>query len=174
MHKESSSVVANYVIPNSLERSHLSPIHSQPLFSPKCSVDVHNGISKLCDFNVDLCYDDHMFHMLGGNAHHFESLGYLSGYDAALDSYCLYLVDKPRKIMWSTFFDFSFDFSMALTLRGLILFFVLIFIFSHGHACERHVVEFDKLLRALTLPDLNKPGLEDVIEWLMLHMRPDF
>ena len=38
-----------------------------------------------------------MFHMLGGNVEHFESLGYLSGYDAALDSYCIYLVDKPKK-----------------------------------------------------------------------------
>jgi len=72
---------------------------------------------ELCDFNVDLGYDDHMFHMLGGNVDHFESLGYLSGYDAALDPYCLSLVDMVRKIMWSTFFDFSFEFSMALTLR---------------------------------------------------------
>ena len=60
----------------------------------------------------------------------------------------------PRKIMWSTFFDFSFNFSMALTLRGLILFFVLIFIFSHGCACEPHAVEFDKHVRALTASDL--------------------
>jgi len=43
---------------------------------------------------------------------------------------------------------------MALTLGGLILFFVLIFMFSHGHACEPHAVEFDKLLRALNASDL--------------------
>jgi len=109
---------------------------------------------KLCDFNVDWGCDDHMFHMLGGNVDHFEFVGYLSGYDTGLDPYCLSLVDMPRKIMWSTFFDFSFDFSIALTLRGLILFFVLIFIFSHGHACEPHAVEFDKLLRAVTASDL--------------------
>jgi len=77
-------------------------------------------------------------------------------------------VDKPRKILGNTFFAFSFDFSMALTLRGLILFFVLILMFSHIHACEPHAVDFDKLLRALTASDLNKLGLEDVMEWLML------
>ena len=59
---------------------------------------------------MDLGYDDHMFHMLGGNIDHFKSLGYLSGYDAALDPYFLYLVDKPRKIMWNIFFTFSVDF----------------------------------------------------------------
>ena len=67
--------------------------------------------------------------------------------------------------MWSTFFDFS----MALTLIGLILFFVLMFMFSHGHACEPCAVEFDKLLHALTMYALDKPGLEDVMEWLMLR-----
>jgi len=130
---------------------------------------VPNNISKLCDFNVDLGYDDHVFHTLGGNVNHFESLSYLRGYDAALDPYCLYLVAKPRKIIWSTCLDFSIDFSMALTLRGLILFFVLIFIFSHSHACEPHAAAFNELLRALTASDLNKLGLKDVMEWLMLH-----
>ena len=81
-----------------------------------------------------------MFHMLGGNDGNFESLGYLSRYDAALDPYCINLMDKPRKIMWSTFFAFSFSLSMALTLRGLILFLVLILMFSHSHACELHVL----------------------------------
>jgi len=32
-----------------------------------------------------------------------------------------------------------------------------------------HTMEFDKLLRALTIFDLNKLGLEDVMEWLMLR-----
>ena len=77
------------------------------------------------------------------------SLGYLSGYDAALDSYCIDLVDKPRKVLWTPFFDFS----MALTLRGLILFFVLIFVFSHSEAWKPFAKEFDKLLRALTSSD---------------------
>jgi len=97
-----------------------------------------------------------MFNMLGGNIETFGSLGNFNGYDTALDPYCINLVDKSRKILWITFFTFSFDFSMALTLRGLILFFVLIFMFSGGHACEPHAVEFNKLLRALTTSDLNK------------------
>ena len=53
--------------------------------------------------------------------------------------------------MWTTFFDFS----MALTLIGLILFVVLIFMFSHGHACEPRAVEFDKLLHALMMSALD-------------------
>jgi len=58
---------------------------SQPLFFSKYSVDVPNDISKLCDSNVDMGYVDNMFNMLGGNVQNFESLGYLCGYDAALN-----------------------------------------------------------------------------------------
>jgi len=88
-----------------------------------------------------------MLNLLGGNNATFESLGYFRGYDAALDPYCIDLEDLPTKIMWRTFFNFSCDFSMAFTVRGLILFFVLISRFSHSLACEPHVVAFDKLLR---------------------------
>ena len=58
-------------------------------------------------------------------------------------------MDKARKILWNTFFTFSFDFSMSITLRGLVSFVVLILMFSDDHACEPYVVEFDKLLHAL-------------------------
>ena len=92
-----------------------------------------------------------MLNLFGENNENFESLGFLCGYDAALDPYCIDLVDLPRKIMWHAFFNFSFDFSMAFTLRGLVLFFVLICRFSHSLACEPHAVAFDKLLRALTM-----------------------
>jgi len=51
-----------------------------------------------------------MFNILGGSDETFESLGNFSWYDAALDPCCIYLVEKPRKIMWNAFFDFSFDF----------------------------------------------------------------
>jgi len=105
-------------------------------------------------------YVDNVFHMRGWNVEKFGSLCYFSGYDAANGPYCIYLVDKPRKILQNTFFVFSFDFSMALTLRELVLFFVLISMFSHSHACKPHAVAFDKLLRALTASDLNKLGLE--------------
>jgi len=82
--------------------SHLS-------FSHEHSFDVPNGISKLCDFNVDLGDEDNMLNMLGGDVENFGSVGYFSGYDVALGPYCIYLVDKPRQILWNTFFVFSFD-----------------------------------------------------------------
>ena len=79
-------------------------------------------------FNVDMGHENNLFNVLGGNNDNFESLGYLSGYDATLDPYCTYLVDKPRKIMWDTFFDFSFDFSMSFTLiKRALIFFVMPF-----------------------------------------------
>jgi len=58
----------------------------------------------------------------------FMSLGYFSGYNASFDPYYMYLVDAPRKIMWNTFFDFSFDFSIVFGLmrRALTFFNVLI------------------------------------------------
>ena len=64
---------------------------------PELDFDVPIDKFKLCDFNVDLGYDDHMFHMLGGNVENFEFLGSLCRYNAALDSYCIELVDMPRK-----------------------------------------------------------------------------
>jgi len=42
-----------------------------------------------------------------------ESLGDIRGYSPSVDPYCAYLEDVPRKIMWSTFFDHTFDFSMV-------------------------------------------------------------
>jgi len=111
---------------------------------------------EICDSNVDTGYADNMFHMLGANVETFE--------------YCIYLVGKPRRILWSTFFAFSFDFSMAFALLTRAPIFVVIFIvvLSHHHACEPHAMEFDKLLRASTASDLNKLGLEDMMEWRML------
>ena len=48
-----------------------------------------------------------------------ESLDDIQGYNPSLDSYCAYLEDVPRKIIWSTFFDHAFDFSRRLmSLRG--------------------------------------------------------
>jgi len=154
VHEGSPSLAYENIIPGSLEHSHISTFCSQPsLSSPELDLDVPNDISTICDFNVDMGHDNNMFNMLGGNVGNFESLGYLCGYDAAFDQYCIDLEDKPRKIMWNTIFDFSFDFSMALTLRGLLLFFVLICRFSHWQDCEPHAVAFDKLLRALTTSD---------------------
>jgi len=46
-----------------------------------------NDISKLCDSNMDLGYDDNMLNVINGSDETFESLGYFGGYDAALDPY---------------------------------------------------------------------------------------
>ena len=43
------------------------------------------------------------------HAYH-ESLGDIRGYNPSFDPCCTYLEDVPRKIMWSTFFDHTFDF----------------------------------------------------------------
>ena len=159
MHKGSPSLAYENVIPSSLEHSHVSTLCSPPssLSSPKLHLAAPKDISTICDFNVDLGHENNMFNVLGGNVDHFESLGYLSGYDAALDSYCIDLVDKPRKIMWNTIFDFSFDFAMAFSFikRALIYFILILCMLSYFQACEPHAVAFDKLLRALSMSDLN-------------------
>jgi len=137
VHNGSPSLTYDNVTPNPLEHSHVSTFCSQPsLSSPELDLDVPNDISTICDFNVDMCHDNNMFKMLGGNNEKFESLGYFSGYDAALDSYCIDLVDKLRKIMWNTFFDFCFDFSMVFTFikRALIYFALILCMLSYCKA----------------------------------------
>ena len=111
---------------------------SQPSFSLELDFDVPIDNFEICDSNVDMRYANNMFHMLGGIVENFESLGYLSGYDTALDPYCTNIVDKPREILWNTFFTFSFDFSMAFALLTTTLIFLVMFIIvlSHHHTCE--------------------------------------
>jgi len=110
----------------------------------------------ICDANVDLDYEDNMFNMLCGRVDNSMFLGFFSGYSASLDTYFMYLVDTPRTIMWNTFFDFSFDFSMAFGLlkRALTSFVMLIFILSYSQACEPNALVSDKLLQALIMYDL--------------------
>ena len=81
--------------------------------------------------------------------------GYLSVYNASLDPYFIYLADALRKIMWNSFFDFSFDFMAFGLLRGALTVFVMfIFILFYSQACEPHDAVFNKLLRALITSDL--------------------
>jgi len=123
-----------------------------PSLSPEYYINVLIDNPMICDANVDLGYKDCMFNMLDGNVNNFISLGYFSGYNASLDPHYMCLVDKPRKIMWNTFCDFFFDFSIVFDLirRALTFFNVLILLLSHCHAYESHVVVFIKLLCALT------------------------
>jgi len=82
--------------------------------------------------NIDFGYEDNMFDVLGGSANNFVSLGYFKGYDPSIDPYCVCLEDLPRKIMWITFFNPSYDFSMAFdkVKRILVVFNVILVIAS--------------------------------------------
>ena len=87
------------VLPEPLDHSHMSPMCSQPSISPEYSLDTPIDNLKIYDSNVDLGSVDNMFNMLGGNVDNFLSLWYVFGYDTSLYSYCMYIVDKPGKIM---------------------------------------------------------------------------
>ena len=135
LHEESPHLgFHDIVLPNPVNRSHVCSMCSQASISPEYSLDTPIN-PKICDSNVDLGHEVKMFNMLGGNVDNFLSLGYFCGYDASLDPYCIFLVDKPRKIMRNTFFAFSFDFSIAFALlkRALTLFLVIIFMLFYCH-----------------------------------------
>jgi len=48
------------------------------------------------------------------NANNFVSPGCFSGFNASLDPYYMYLEDLPRTITWTTFFNPSYDFYIAI------------------------------------------------------------
>jgi len=127
-------------------------MYLQPSPSPEYDVAEPIDNSLICNANIDLGYEDKMFNMLGGNVDNFLSLGYFSGYNASIDPYCVCLEDLPRKIMWTTFFNHSYDFSMVFdkVKRILILFDVIFIIASYLLFSELWSQEFDKLLHALT------------------------
>ena len=137
--------------PNRLDHSHVLPVCSLPSHSLEYYIDALISNPMIFDANSDLGYEDNMFSMLGGNVDNFMFLGYFSRYNASIDPHYMYLVDEPRKLMWNSFFNFSVDFSIVLGLmrRALTFFNVLILMLSLCHACESHIMAFDKLLRAL-------------------------
>jgi len=147
VHEESPSLGSNHVLPSPLEHSHVSTFCSQCSLSPKYTIDVPIDNFELCVSNVDLGNMNNVLNVHGGNVETFESLGIFSGYDAALDPYCICLVDKPRKIMWHTFFDYSFNFSLAFSLmKRALVFFALILSYSLivklGNTLLRSVTSF--------------------------------
>jgi len=91
VHEGSPSLGSNHVIHSSLEHSHVSSFCSQRLFPLELDFVVPIDNFEICDFNVDLGNENNIFNVLGGNVENFESLGYLCGYDVALDPYCIYL-----------------------------------------------------------------------------------
>ena len=72
-------------------------MYLQPFPSPEHYIDVPVDNPNICDANIDLAYEDNMFNTPVGNIDNFMSLGYLGEYSASLDTYCMYLVDTPRK-----------------------------------------------------------------------------
>ena len=80
-----------------------------------------------------------------------ESLGGIRRYNTSFDPYCAYLEDVPRKIMWSTFLDHTFDFSMAFDefKRPLTLVAPSFLVLSYSHHFEMHATTYNKLLQAL-------------------------
>jgi len=88
-------------------------------------------------------------------------------------------VDTSRKIMWNTFFAFSYDFSMALALlkRALTFFAAIIFMLSYYHAWRLYAKEFDQASACLYDVPFKGLSLDNVMEGLMLScalviMRP--
>jgi len=98
-----------------------------------------------------------------------ESLGDIRGSPPLFDPYCTYREDSPRKVMWTTFFDHAFDFSIAFDefKRALTLFAIFLLVFSYLYHFEMHAKAHDKLLRALTVSELTARVLRDK-EWLKL------
>jgi len=81
-----------------------------------------------------------------------RSLGTFEGYNPSVDPFHNYLVDLPRKIIWTTFFNHSSDFSKAYDtiMRALPIIDVSLPVFSYIHHSRMHARVYDKLLRALT------------------------
>ena len=107
----------------------IDPIYTEPL-------DLTPILSPLLPSNPSFW---HAFH---------ESLGDISGFHPSFDPYCAYLEDVPRKIVWSTFFDYDFDFFMAFYefKRALTLFAPALLVFSYSHHSDMHAAMHDKLL----------------------------
>ena len=75
-----------------------------------------------------------------------ESLGDIRGYNPSFDPYCAYLEDIPRKIMWSTAFPHTFDFSTVFGKfkRPLAFLTSSLVVFSYLHHSEMHAITYDK------------------------------
>ena len=79
---------------------------------------------------MDLGYEDNKFDMLSRNIDDYVLLGHLRGYDPSLGPYCVYLEDLLRKVMWTIFFNPSYNFYKAFgkVKRILIIFSVILVI----------------------------------------------
>ena len=102
-----------------------------------CAAPTIEHIETICAEQLDLTpISSPLLPTTPSHLHAFhESLGDLRGYNPSLDPYCAYLEDMPRKIEWTTFFDYYFDFSMAFDKFKitLTLFATSLLVFSYLH-----------------------------------------
>jgi len=91
-----------------------------------------------------LLIDSYMI-LEGNGVDYLESLGTFRGYDPSLEPYRLYLEIMPVKIMSTTAFDFSTDFSKAIDKfrRALTVIPRFLFKCSYSHSFELHAQAFD-------------------------------
>ena len=85
MHEESTSHGCDYVLPDPLDHSHVSPICSLPSPSPKYFIDMPIENPMIFDSNVDLGHVDNMFSMLGGSLNNYMPMGCFSVYNPSID-----------------------------------------------------------------------------------------
>jgi len=84
----------------------------------------------ICETNANLGCGDNMFYMLGRNLDDFMPR-YIRSHDPSIHPCSLYLENLPRKVMWATFFTFSYEFSEALDkIKRILIVFRVIFVIA--------------------------------------------
>ena len=118
--------VIAHISPGYVDMPHVSPLPSLPSPSLGChsliAIDYHDILK-------------------GTLSDHIKSLGTFEGYNPPFDPFYDYLVDTPRKIILTTFFDHSSDFSKAYDtiMRALAIIDVSSLMFSYIHHSGMHV-----------------------------------
>jgi len=135
-----SSDLVNNISPNPLDTLHAFSSCSRPFLS-------------LEDHNVS--FVDHHDILEGNVVDYLESLGTFREYDPSLYPYNLYLETMPMKMMLTTIFDYSADFSaFDKFTRALTAIPQFMFRCCYSHPSKLHAQVFDKLLRTLTTSEL--------------------
>ena len=76
-------------------------------------------IDSICTESLDLApVSSPLLSTTPSHLHAHNYLGDIRRYDPFFDPYCAYLEDMPRKISWTTFFNYYFNFSMDLISLG--------------------------------------------------------
>ena len=120
--RRNASFVKDDLLDWSEEPTLIEPFLEKAPFVESCGDGVVVGatpsiehINPICTKSLDLTPISSLFLPTTlSHLHTFhESLGNIRGYDHSFDLYCACLEDMLRKIELTTFFDYSFDFSVA-------------------------------------------------------------